>query len=153
MLVLLALIVLFLAIISWNLRSSEIPVRLIRVVSGDTVAFDKGLTVKLLGVNTVSGGAENDALAASYLMTLLANRNVWIEYDRTGQGLAWLWVGCESSPRFWSIREANDNPVGCKQGVLVSEQIIKMGWSTPYFPADMPGVRYESRLKAINSSI
>lgn len=90
------------------------------------------------------------------------NKNVWLEYDRYTndrykRSLAWVWVGCESSPKFlasnFMIKTRNshnpgltENPIGCKKGVLVNEQIIKMGWSKVYFLSKKGEMKYEKRL-------
>lgn len=147
--VVIGLVVVFLSIWLCSVRKTGFPVRMEQVVDGNTVIVSGGLVVKLFGVNTVLKGGENDFLAKEFLTILLTNRNIWMEYDHADWVSAWIWVGCERSPKFWTVRKAGENPPGCKKGVLVNEQIIKMGWSEPYFPTGISTLRYESRLKAL----
>lgn len=133
-------------VLSWGMRRSETPVRLDRVINGDTIVFSGGKTVKLLGIEASLSGQVNAELVGQYLSTLLANKNIWLEYGRYGWDLAWVWVGCEGSPKFWAPRGLGENPVGCKKGVLVNEQIIGMGWSQVYFLDENGGNKYRERL-------
>jgi len=144
------LVMLIIGALSWGIRKSETPVRLDRVIDGDTIVFSGGKTVGLLGIDVSLGGQVNAELIKQYLSILLANKNIWLEYDRYGKDLAWVWVGCESSPKFWAVRGVGENPVGCKKGVLVNEQIIKMGWSKVYFLDENGRNKYWERL--VNAS-
>jgi endonuclease YncB( thermonuclease family) len=124
------------------------------VIDGDTVVFTGGKTIKLLGIDATFSGRVNTQLIRQYLSVLLTNKNIWLEYDRylkdaAGFDLVWVWVGCEGAPKFWAVRGAEDNPVNCKNGALVNEQIIKMGWSRVNLPDKSIGVRYEKRLYAL----
>lgn len=104
---------------------AEIPLRIDRVVDGDTITLTNGKTVKLAGVDFLNGDRENSFLAKQYLEVLLKNRNIWLENGRSG---VLVWVGCESTPRFWVLRSKGENPFGCKKGALANEQILKMSW-------------------------
>lgn len=119
------LVMVLVGVLSWGIRKSETPVRLKSVLDGGTVVLTNGKTVKLFGVSTMRSGSEDDRMAKQYLETLLDSRNIWFEYER---GMVLMWVGCESSPRIWALRKMGENPVGCKKGVLVNEQLAKIGW-------------------------
>ena len=154
-----------LAVLGYKVNQSEKSYHVEKILDGDTVVFKGGKTVRLLGVNTAENGQDKASMSAAYLKTLLGGRNVWLEIDRYGQDrygrdLAWLWVGCESTPKFlasdFMIKTNNShndaptgNPIGCKKGVLVNEQIIKMGWSKVYFLSKKGEMKYEARLYAI----
>lgn len=154
-----------LAVLGYQINKAQTPQKIKTVLDGDTVMMNGGKTVRLLGINTVEMGSENALMAKQYLQSLLDGRNVWLEYDRYtsdryGRDLAWVWVGCESTPKFlvsdFMIKTSNshnagltENPVGCKQGVLVNEQIIKMGWSKVYFLSKKGEMKYEARLYAL----
>jgi endonuclease YncB( thermonuclease family) len=155
-----------LAALSFKVNQSEKAYHVERILDGDTVVFKGGKTVRLLGINTAERGQDDASMSAEYLKALLGDRNVWLEedryeQDRYGRDLAWLWVGCESTPKFlasdFMIKTSNShndapvgNPIGCKKGVLVNEQIIKMGWSKVYFLSKKGEMKYESRLDAIS---
>ena len=120
-LILLAILLIFL---SWKIYESGIPVKLKSVLDGETVVLTNGKTVELLRMGTETGDRDNK-MVRQYLETLLDNRNIWLEYKGNK---ALLWVGCESTPKFLTFREESENPVGCRKGVLVNDQIVKIGW-------------------------
>ena len=137
--------------LSWSARKSEMPVQLFSVIDGNTVVFSGGKTVRLLGVEMTQIDTE---LKKQYLSAFLRNKNIWLEYDKylkdeSGFDLVWMWVGCEGAPKFWAVRGEGENPVNCKKGAMVNEQLIKMGMSKVYFPDNNIGVRYERRLYSL----
>ena len=119
-LVILAVII---VVLTFCMRGSETPVRLNLAVDGDTILLTNGKMVKLMGVTASVSGQE---LAKEYLTVLLSNRNMWLEYDT---GNAWVWIGCEGSPKFSPFQRKDQNPVGCKKGVLANKQLMKIDWS------------------------
>jgi hypothetical protein len=120
-------------------QRAGVYVQVVSVKDGDTIVVERGKTVRLLGINASESGQQNAILAKEYLRTLLDGKRVWLEYQGFNRDLAWVWVGCENRPRFLfsyffvKNRKAGSaglrrNPAGCREGVLVNEQIIKMGW-------------------------
>lgn len=151
LLVVLCLVTAGVVVLCRNVRKSDTPVRLDRVVDEETITFVDGRTVKLLGIDVSGGGKINGDLIRQYLSALLKDKNIWLEGDSSinntdGIDLAWVWVGCEKVPKFWAVRGVGENPVNCQKGVLVNEQLIKMGWSKVYFPAEVGEMKYEKRL-------
>jgi hypothetical protein len=114
-----------LLVVCWKIRESETPVKLKSILDGETVVLASGKTVKLLGVSTTKGDSGKDQVSRQYLEALLDSRNIWLEYEN---GRVLMWVGCENTPRFWTFRRNGENPMGCKKGVLVNDQLKKMGW-------------------------
>ena len=81
------------------------PVQVVSVRDGDTIVIKGGKAIRLLGINASESGQMNANFSKEYLSAILLNRNVWLEYDRYTEdryhrGLAWVWVGCESTPKF-----------------------------------------------------
>lgn len=158
----LASVMVLLSALEYGVYNSEKVYKVENVLDGDTVEFSGGKTVRLLGINTEESGDQNASLSAAYLRTVLSGKNVWLEYDRYGKDrygrdLAWAWVGCESTPKFMAsdfmIKTRNShneglrtNPIGCMRGVLVNEQVVKMGWSKVYFLSKKGEMKYERRL-------
>lgn len=123
-LVILIVLVILLLFLSWKVYESGTPVKLKSVLDSETVILTNGKTVELLGMSTEAGDSDNK-MVKRYLETLLDSRNIWLEYK---DGKALLWVGCEDSPKFLIFRKEGENPIGCKMGVLVNDQIMKIGW-------------------------
>jgi len=135
--------------------------RLERVIDGDTVVLDSGEKIRLLGIDAPDKGAVNSDIASVTLESILKDNIVWLEGDRYrkdlyGRRLGWLWVSCESKPRFrpddYMEKHRRDdnfenNPVGCEKGVLVNELMIKMDVVELYFPDGQGELKYEDRLK------
>jgi hypothetical protein len=115
-------VIVLLAVWMWKERKSETPVRFERAVAGNSFLLTDGRTVKLMGV-AMSDDQENENLTKEYLTMLLQGKNIWIE---TVGGADRVWVGCESSPKYWAFRKTGENPVGCREGVLVNDQINKV---------------------------
>ncbi len=116
------LIVTLSVILIWRMRVQGVPVRFAQAVAGNSIVLTDGRTIKLFGVG-LANGQENENLANEYLTALLQGKNIWIE--EVG-GSDWVWVGCESSPKFLWLRKTEENPIGCKKGVLVNNLLIKI---------------------------
>lgn len=89
-----------------------------------------------------------------------------MEYDRYQDDqfnrlLAWVWVNCESKPEFlpfdymigagYKSREGlRDNPVGCQNGKLVNEEMLKIKFAGIVLFEDRGELKYENRLKSVS---
>lgn len=151
-----------LSVLTLEVAKERTPIKIDSVIDGDTLLLEGGKTIRLLGVNTAEKSSEDSDLAKQYLEGALKGKKAWLEYDRYqkdryGRDLAWLWVGCESTPKFMAsnfmIKTRNshneglvENPIGCKNGILINEQIVKMGWSKVYFLSKKGEMKYEGRL-------
>lgn len=111
------LIMVFVLYFGWNVYEAGRPVRLRKIVDGDTISLSNGKTVNLLG-------NEDSELGKEYLNIMLSDRNIWLE--KVNKNVR-VWVGCESMPIFL-YRDVGEKPVGCKKGVLVNEQLTKIDW-------------------------
>ena len=112
-----------------------------RIEDGDTFDLKSGARVRILGVDSPARGKENYEEAGEYLSKMIKEKRVWLEYDRYqndkyGRILAWVWVNCESKPKFKdpfymhlsgnrSREGLKENPKGCKKGKLVNEEMVK----------------------------
>ena len=164
--ILLMLLVVFIVVLSGLvlvIRQSEKAYHVDRVIDGETVVFEGGKTVGLLGVSMTEKSGESGLLAKQYLNSILDGRNIWLEYDRkskdsSGRNLVWMWVGCENTPKFMAsdlIKMISDrgkdtleaNPIGCEKGVLVNEQVIKMDLLKAQFDDNGWEMKYQRRLE------
>ena len=146
----------------WGLVRYETEPETARALDGDSLVTQDGRSVRILGINTKERGQKNFEEAKEYLGKLVEGEELWLEPDRVivdrfGRGLFWVWIDCESIPVFWdqnymklterTHREGlRENPEGCKQGKLVSEEMIKAGYSDPYFLKKKGEMKYEKRL-------
>lgn len=135
------------------------------VKDGDTFVLKNGLEVRLVGVNAPDNGDKNFSDSLHELSKYVLDKKVYLEYDRYQddkfvRSLAWVWVDCESTPKFLpsdymhkSDNESNpglsQNPEGCKNGKLVNEEIIKSGLSIPMFFKDRGELKYQKRINSI----
>jgi endonuclease YncB( thermonuclease family) len=87
---------------------------------------------------------------------------VYLEYDRYqddkyGRVLAWVWVGCEGTPRFLPpdyMHKSNNasnpglmnNPPGCAHGMLVNEEMVRGGYARVVVYEDRGELKYQQRL-------
>jgi endonuclease YncB( thermonuclease family) len=133
-----------------------------KVEDGDTFTLKNGVTVRLLGVNAPEGSPTR---AENYLMENIYGKRVYLEYDRYqndkyGRVLAWVWIDCESTPRFLpadymhlsgnaSRPGLTGNPVGCKKGKLVNAELIKAGYAEIVSYQDRGKLKYEDLIKSM----
>lgn len=136
------------------------------IVDGDTFAIQNN-TFRLIGVNAPDRGDKGYERAKGELRRLINNKTVFFEYDRYqddkyGRILAWVWVGCESTPTFLpadymhlSGNASNPgllyNPPGCRKGKLVQEELLKKKLVQTEFFADRGELKYQARLQKINN--
>jgi endonuclease YncB( thermonuclease family) len=134
------------------------------IIDGDTFETDKGIVVRLTGVDAPDRGQKGDLLATEYLKQW-EGKKVWLEYDRYQDEqfvrlLAWVWVNCESGPKFEKAdymhktkNESNpgltDNPVGCRKGKLINEEMYKQGLVKLVKYSERGPTKYEARLKKL----
>lgn len=158
--------ILLVSLLGWknleNYRQSKVlfpqTATVVNVIDGDTFEINN-ITVRLLGVDAPA----NDASSTAFLKSLILNKKIWLEYDRYqddkyGRILAWIWIDCESTPTFLpsdymhkSKNESNpgllENPIGCKKGKLVQEELVKNKFTTTIKYADRGELKYEKRLE------
>lgn len=138
-----------------------------KVVDGDTFEIKNGnVTVRMLGIDAPNRGEKGSIEAIKYLTKMIEGKSVWLEYDRYQDDkylrlLAWVWVNCESKPKFLSYdfmrlsgnqsREGLvENPEGCEEGKLVNEEMIKKGMARVEVFKDRGELKYETRLKKVS---
>ena len=133
------------------------------IQDGDTFTLVGGIKVRLIGINAPDRGQKGYLDAAKYLNNQLTNNRVFLEYDRYqddkyGRVLAWVWIDCETTPKFlphdymWLSGNSSrpgltENPEGCKKGKLVNEELVRSGLASPVVYADRGPTKYEARLK------
>jgi len=116
----------------------------------------------LIGIDAPDRGAKKYTEAKDELSKEVLNKKVYLEYDRYqddkfSRVLAWVWIECETTPQFLpadymhkSDNESNpgltENPVGCKKGKLVNEELVKKGFAKPVVYKDRGPTKYESRI-------
>ena len=136
----------------------------VRVITdGDTFELQNGVRVRTIGINALGRGEEKADEATKRLSDLVNGRRVWLEYDRYqddkyGRVLAWVWINCESTPKFLpseymrlsfnrSRPGLTENPEGCKMGKLVQEEMIKANLAKVEVYKERGDLKYENRLK------
>jgi hypothetical protein len=98
-------------------------------------------------------------------MENIYGERVYLEYDRYqddkyGRVLAWVWIDCESTPKFlpadYMHKSGNesspgliDNPSGCKKGRLVNEELVKAKYAEVTSYTDRGELKYESRINEL----
>jgi endonuclease YncB( thermonuclease family) len=136
-----------------------------QVEDGDTFTLKSGVKVRLIGINAPDKGQKDFELSRTVLQSMITDKKVFLEYDRYqddkyGRLLAWVWIDCESTPRFEpadymhkSGNESNiglvDNPSGCKKGKLVNAELIREGYAEIVSYQDRGKLKYEDVLKSI----
>ncbi|MEK7141218.1 MAG: thermonuclease family protein [Patescibacteria group bacterium] len=132
------------------------------VADGDTFSLQNGVGVRLIGIDAPNRGEGKWEQAREALIGLISDKRVYLEYDRYqddkyGRVLAWIWVDCESEPTFLpsdymhltynSSREGlKENPEGCKKGMLVNEEMVKIGLASSEKYKERGELKYEGRL-------
>ncbi|MBI2325774.1 thermonuclease family protein [Candidatus Collierbacteria bacterium] len=135
------------------------------ITDGDTFVLTNGVTVRLVGINAPEKGKTDGEEATVYLTKLIKDKRVYLEYDRYQDErfvriLAWVWVNCESEPKFLPYNYMHltynqskpgltENPEGCKKGQLVNEMMVKKGLAKTTFYKDRGEMKYEERLKKV----
>lgn len=133
------------------------------VIDGDTIETKNGVRVRLIGINAPDRGDKGYEQAMGRLGEIINNKTIWLEYDRyqddkNGRILAWIWIGCESTPKFLppdymrlsynrSREGLTTNPEGCKNGKLVQEEMVKSNLAVVEVYKDRGELKYENRLK------
>jgi endonuclease YncB( thermonuclease family) len=134
-----------------------------QVEDGDTFTIKNGITVRLLGINAPDKGQKNFDLARNNLTSMVNGKKVFLEYDRYqddkyGRVLAWVWIDCETTPKFlpadYMHKSGNEsmpgltgNPSGCKKGKLINEELVKEKLASPVVYKDRGELKYEVRLQ------
>jgi len=130
-----------------------------KVEDGDTFDLKSGQRIRLLGVNAPEGAPTR---AENYLMENIYGKKVYLEYDRYqddkyGRVLAWVWINCETTPKFLpadymhksgneSMPGLTDNPSGCKKGKLINEELVKSNFAEVVSYTDRGELKYEARI-------
>ncbi len=134
-----------------------------KVIDGDTIETKSGVRIRLIGINAPDRGEAKADEATKRLSNLIEDKKVWLEYDRyqddkNGRILAWIWIDCESTPKFLpsdymrlsfnrSRPGLTENPPGCKKGKLVQEEMVKAGLAKVEVYKVRGDLKYENRLK------
>ncbi|OGG12630.1 hypothetical protein A2875_05465 [Candidatus Gottesmanbacteria bacterium RIFCSPHIGHO2_01_FULL_46_14] len=134
------------------------------VHDGDTVVLQNGAEVRLVGIDAPERGDDKFSEAKKYLSELVSNKNIYLEYDRYqddgfGRILAWVWIECEKTPKFFpadymhlSQKESREglkeNPEGCKRGTLVNETMVDKKLAVVHKLNERGELKYEKRLMA-----
>lgn len=140
------------------------------VIDGDTFEISGGdRMVRLLGINAPDRGETGYEESKASLKKLIEGKTIQLEYDRYQDDqfnrlLAWVWVGCESKAEFLPFdymrltynrsREGlKDNPVGCKKGKLLNEEMMKNDLTRFEVFKERGELKYEKKLSAIGRDI
>jgi len=135
------------------------------VEDGDTINLKNGLRIRLLGINSPDRGEEDYQEAKDFLEKMILNQIVYLEYDRYqddkfGRLLSWVWVNCETTPKFESPDYMHlsgnksrppllKNPLGCQNGQLVNEELVKSGFAKPVNYEKRGPLKYQQRLESL----
>lgn len=133
------------------------------VIDGDNLILENGQSVRLIGINAPERGKENFEAAKEKLTKLVTGKKVYLEYDRYqddkyGRIQAWIWIDCESNPKFLpadymylnkrqSKPGLEENPEGCEEGKLVNEEMVGSGLAEIEIYKDRGELKYEARLR------
>lgn len=134
------------------------------VNDGDTFELQNGVIIRMISINAPDRGDKNYNVAKDRLAKLIDGKQIFLEYDRIqddkyGRVLAWVWIGCEATPTFFSAnymhlsrnesREGlKENPEGCKKGTLINEAMVDEGLAKVDQLNDRGELKYEKRLMA-----
>ncbi len=132
------------------------------VIDGDNLILETGQSVRLIGINAPERGKENFDKAKEKLDKMATGKKVYLEYDRYqddkyGRIQGWVWIDCESEPKFLpadymhlnkrqSREGLKDNPEGCKEGKLVNEELVRSGLVEMEIYKDRGELKYQKRL-------
>lgn len=133
------------------------------VIDGDNIILENGQSVRLIGINAPERGQENFDKAKEKLDKLVTGEKIFLEYDRTqddqfGRIMAWVWVDCETTPKFlaWDYMRLSynksrpgltENPEGCREGQLANEEMVKAGLAEVLNFKGRGELKYEARLR------
>ncbi|OGG08860.1 hypothetical protein A2154_02195 [Candidatus Gottesmanbacteria bacterium RBG_16_43_7] len=135
------------------------------VEDGDTFMLRNDVRIRMLGIDAPGRGEKGFEEGKLGLSGLLGNKKVYLEYDRYqddkyGRVLAWVWIDCERKPTFLPADYMHltyntsrsglvDNPVGCKKGKLVNEEMVRSGFTSYEKYKDRGELKYEGRIISI----
>ena len=79
----------------------------------DTFILKSEVRVRLIGIDAPDRGQKNYSEATNELTKKISNKKVFLEYDRYqddkyGRVLAWVWISCESTPKFLPTPSAQE---------------------------------------------
>jgi len=132
------------------------------IEDGDTFDLRSGARIRMLLIDSPARGKDGYEEAGEFLEKLIKDKRVWLEYDRYqndkyGRILAWVWVDCESKPKFRdpfymhltgnrSREGLTENPKGCEKGKLVNEEMVKEDLAKVVKYKGRGPLKYEGRL-------
>lgn len=132
------------------------------VTDGDTLVMNNSAVIRLTGINAPDRGDSDFDFSKQKLIELVEGKRIWVEYDsyqddKYGRALAWVWVGCESTPEFLPANYMRntagqaigliDNPKGCSQGKLVNEEMVIDGKAISAFYEGRGKLKYQGRIE------
>jgi len=136
------------------------------VNDGDTFELQNGVVIRMIDIDSPDRGDKNYEGAKDYLGKLIDGKRIYLEYDRIqddkyGRVLAWVWINCETAPIFLpaeymrlskneSREGLQENPEGCKKGILVNEAMVDEGLARVDQLNDWGALKYEARLQKLN---
>ena len=133
------------------------------VEDGDTFDLKSGVRIRMLLIDSPARGKEGYKESGEFLGKMIKGEKVWLEYDRYqndkyGRILAWVWINCESKPKFKdpfymhltgnrSREGLMENPKGCKRGKLVNEEMVGDGFTKTMRYKGRGPLKYEERIE------
>ncbi len=136
------------------------------VEDGDTFDLRNGARIRMLLIDSPGRGKDGYKEAGEFLEELIKGKRVWLEYDRYqddkyGRILAWVWINCESKPKFRdpfymhlsgnrSREGLLENPDGCEKGELVNEKMIDEDFAEIVKYKKRGPLKYEERVEKLD---